>query len=509
MPNNRSKADVSDEVATPPAGISAAMPSRLGIGVNVVLQMLLFALLFAGANFLSYRYYKRWDLTEGGDQSLSSMTLNNLSKLSKNVDITLLIPRNAAIYNQAYAILDEYKRNGKGRIRLELIDPIRDIQRAEQLKAETGLSLEQPGILLQVGKVQRYVLEDDLTLRDPSKEGSPVVGYRIEDAVTSSLIGLIEGEKKRFYMVLGKGSSTPKALAESLETLNEIAIQQNFDLQSLNLSGITEVPEDADAVLLVGIRYDLSDREVAILDAYWRAERAGLLLLLDPVAQTPRLRAMLERNGVSPRNDRVLMASSTSAGAKKEFSVEVGFSGAFPLTRPLADAITTLPGQTQSLLLATPDTASESMKDSKVAVTPLMRAAGRFWGEKNYLETMPIAEEEDGDTLAAVAVAAAVERGAVQDERLRLESSRMVVVGNADLIRPPVMLLESRDFVASSLNWIINRERSIGIPAKPARAYRIQLNPNQRQQLFTLTAFMLPGLAMGLGLLVWASRRSA
>jgi hypothetical protein len=504
MPPEKPTTDELKEAAALRAG---RMPGRFGIGLNVVVQLLLVGVLFVGVNYLGFHYYKRWDLTPTGAHTLSSLTVNYLRKLSKEVEITLVFPRNASLHEPMRALAEEYRRNGKRLVRIEEVDPVRDVDRAEQLKVETGLSFSQSGILVRTNKRQRFILEDELKVRDLTRQDFPVVGFRGEDAMTSALIGLLEGEKRKLYMVVGKGGRTPDSLGEASETFAELSAQQNFDLQGLNLASVDRIPEDAAGVLLVGLRYDLAERERGMLRDYWRGERAGLLVLLDPSATTPRLNAFLTENGVRPRGDRVLVASSTSAGVRKEFAVEVSFSAGVALTQPLSDVLTVLGGQTQSLELATEE--SELVKEQSLRVSPLMRAADRFWGERDFLEALPIAEPEAGDTLAPVDVAAAVERGAATDERLRVESSRMVVVGNAEMLNPQTMLVESRDFASAALNWMISRERLLGIPAKPKFSYRIQLSQKQNQSLFALTAFLMPALALMLGWLVWLGRRSA
>lgn len=502
-----SEAPHNDDPPETAASKGRAMPGRFGIGLNVVVQLLLVLVLFVGVNYLGFHYYKRWDLTPTGAHTLSSLTLNYLRKLSKEVEVTLVFPRNASLHEPVRALAEEYRRHGKRLVRVEEIDPVRDVDRAEQLKVETGLSLTQSGILVRTNKRQRYILEEDLMVRDLTKQDFPVVGFGGEDAVTSALIGLLEGERRKLYLVVGKGGRTPESLGEASETFAELSAQQNFDLQGLNLASVDRIPDDASGVLLVGLRYDLAERERLMLRDYWRGERAGLLVLLDPSANTPRLNAFLAENGVRPRGDRVLVASSTSAGVRKEFAVEVGFSAGMALTQPLSDVLTVLGGQTQSLELAGED--SDLVKEQSLRIYPLMRAADRFWGERDYLEAVPIAEPETGDTLAPVDVAAAVERGAATDVRLRVESSRMVVVGNAEMLNPQTMLVESRDFASAALNWMISRERMLGIPAKPKFAYRIQLSEKQNQSLFALTTFLMPALALMLGWLVWLGRRSA
>jgi ABC-type uncharacterized transport system len=487
--------------------VGRSMPGRLGIGFNVLIQLVLTLLLFAGANYLSYRYYKRWDLTASGSHSLSSVTLNYLRKLSKDVEVTMVFPRNSELQEPVRALLEEYQRYGKRRVKVEGIDPLRDVDRAEQLKVETGLTLTQNGILLRTNKRQKYILEEDLLVRNASKEGTPVVGFRGEDAVTSGLIGLLEGTQKKLYMVVGKGSRSQEALEGAGQSFANLAKQQNFDLQVLNLAGVQRIPEDASALLLVGLRYDLSERELGMLREFWRTERAGLLVLLDPNASTPRLNALLSENGITPRSDRVLVAESTSAGMRKEFAVEVEFSPASAVSQPLVEAMTVLPGQTQSLALPPGD--DSKMREQGLRVTALMRAADRFWGEREFLDALPVADAATGDTVGDIDVAASVERGDPSDDRLRVVSSRMVVVGNAEMLNPETMLAEASDFAALSVNWIINRERLMGIPWKPKNAYRIQLNGQQNKTLFTLTTFLMPGLVLMAGWLVWLTRRSA
>jgi hypothetical protein len=102
-----------------------------------------------------------------------------------------------------------------------------------------------------------------------------------------------------------------------------------------------------------------------------------------------------------------------------------------------------------------------------------------------------------------------VERGAVNDESKRVDSSRMVVVSNPTLLDKTSMIAVNRDFIAASLNWIINREKLIGITSKPKMAYRIQLTPKQNEIIFWITSVALPGIVLLLGLLVWAGRRAA
>lgn len=493
----------SDPETTPK--VTPPMPRRWSIGLNVFLQILLTLGLFFGVNRLSYRYHTRWDLSPQQNFTLSTTTLNNLEKLSKDVFIANVIPRDGPLFGEVQTLLEEYRLNGRGRVKVRSIDPVRDIERAETLKTETGLPLDQSGVVVRCGKRTRFITEEELVVREQGTETQRAIKeFRGEDAITSAMINVVDGDARKLYIVVGKGARTESALVESMVAIGELGRAQNFQLFPLNLAEISTVPADADGVLLVGLRYDFSEREIEILKAYWARQRTGLFIMLDPSGETPRLNAFLGLHGVVPRGDRVLYAESTGSGTRKEFSVQAIFDNESSITRPIAASGTTLPGQSESLELRFDD---EYLKNQNITVHPLIGATERYWGEKNYLEDLPIADEED--TRKDIFLAASVERGAITDERLRMDSCRMVVVGNAALLDKQSALAVNRDFVAASLNWILNREELIGITPKARHNYRIQLTRRQSEIIFWGTTVVMPAIVLCFGLMVWATRRAA
>jgi len=493
-----------NDTATPKKA-APPMPKRWSIGLNVFVQIVLTLALFFGVNRLSYRYHTRWDLSPQQNFTLSTVTLNNLEKLSKDVFIANVIPRDGPLFGEVQTLLEEYRINGRGRVKVRSIDPVRDIERAESLKAETGLPLDQSGVVIRCDKRTRFITEEELVVREKGTETQRAIKeFRGEDAITSAMINVVDGDARKLYIVVGKGSRTESALVESMVALGELGRQQNFKLFPLNLSEVSVVPEDTDGVILCGLRYDLSESEIAKLKSYWERQRTGLLVMLDPSGETPRLGAFLGLHGVLPRGDRVLYAESTSSGTRKEYSVQAIFDVESSITRPLATTGTTLPGQTESLEVRFED---EYLKNQNITVHPLMGAADRYWAEKNHLEDLPVADEED--VRKDVFLAASVERGSVTDERLRVDSCRMVVIGNASLLDKQSALPVNRDFVAASLNWILNREKLIGITSKQKQNYRIQITQRQSEIIFWGTTLVMPAIILSLGLMVWATRRAA
>ncbi|MCP5558088.1 MAG: GldG family protein [Verrucomicrobiaceae bacterium] len=496
-----------DDIHDSPAPVIAAtMPSRFGIGVNVLLQLLLLLVLFGAVNYVGFRYFARWDLSAGKSYSLSGVTTGYLRKLSKEVEITAIFPRSSKVVENVQTLLEEYRAHGKRLIDIHNIDPARDTERAEKLKAETGVALSQSGVLIQANKSTRFIPEEELVVRSPTDPAKPIVAFRGEEAITAALIGLMEGKKRRLYLVVGKGSREETLLPDAAKSLGQISAQQNFELVLINLADTTRLPEDAEAVILVGPRYDLSERELAMFEEYWNDnQRAGLMIMLDPSSSTPRLDGFLQSNGARPRGDRVLFAESTSTGPHKEYGVEASFSSGSSITRFIADSVTHLGGQSESLELR-PDL--PELKERSISVTPLIAAADRYWGETAHYEALPLID--DADTKPPLYIGAAIERGAVPDARLRVDSGRMVAIGNASMLDSQSMLAVNQDFISSALNWMVNRERLVGgITPKPRQAYRIQLTPRQHDLLFWLTTFILPSVFLSIGFMIWTGRRAA
>jgi len=382
---------------------------------------------------------------------------------------------------------------------------VRDIERAEQLKADTGLSLAQNGVLIRCGVNRRFITEEELVVREKgTSTNKQIIEFRGEDAISSALISVVEGRVRRFYYVVGKGSRSDEALSDAYNATIDLGKQQNFEVVQVNLSEINRIPADADGLLILGARYDLSEREIVMLNDYWQTKRAGIFIMLDPGGETSRLNAFLTVNGVHPRGDRVLVAESTSTGPKKDFSVMGEFTKEVPFIHHLTSSAITLVGQSESLELQQDNAA---LKEKSISIQPLILASPRYWGERQYLEELPIVDQED--TLPPIYVAASIERGALGDETQRADSARMVVVSNSTLLDKQTMLAVSRDFAAAGLNWLMNRESFIGIPAKSKHAYRIQLSNRQHELIFWITSITLPGIVLGFGFMIWASRRAA
>ena len=127
-------------------------------------------------------------------------------------------------------------------------------------------------------------------------EGPRVAAFKGEQAITSAMIDLVEGKKKTLGYVTGHKEpalSTPTSPVTMLKTFIE---NENIKFQELNLLDQPAVPADMNAVMIVGPQYDFSDHEMKVLRDFWD-KQGRILVLIDPAANTPRLRAFLDSWG--------------------------------------------------------------------------------------------------------------------------------------------------------------------------------------------------------------------
>jgi ABC-type uncharacterized transport system involved in gliding motility auxiliary subunit len=157
-------------------------------------------------------------------------------------------------------------------------------------------------------------------------------------------------------------------------------------------------------------------------------------------------------------------------------------------------------GQTQSLALS---------QAPGVHTDPLVTAAEGYWGETKYqdVETTGVSYDPKEDISAPLTLAASAEKGALPDESVKVDTSRLIVTGNSDFLSNDALNEANVDFVVAGLNWLLNREELIGIPPKAEQQFTLNLTDDQLQRIELLVMVIMPVAVAMVGGVVWAQRR--
>ncbi|TAK15678.1 MAG: hypothetical protein EPO35_06750, partial [Acidobacteria bacterium] len=206
-------------------------------------------------NYIGSRQTKRWDLTGGGQFTLSDQ--------SKKIVNDLKAPLNLRVYyeggkiNEVSDKLDLYKQASSNFV-VEYIDAEKNPARAQQ----DGVQQYGTVIMEYAGRVERITALDEQT-------------------VTNSIIKLVEGKTKKAYFVQGHGERDPissdrmgySGAAQRLKN-------DNYEVANLSLVQVGNIPDDATVVIVAGPQTDYLQPEIDELKAYL-AKGGKLVLMID------------------------------------------------------------------------------------------------------------------------------------------------------------------------------------------------------------------------------------
>ena len=100
-----------------------------------------------------------------------------------------------------------------------------------------------------------------------------------------------------------------------------------------------------------------------------------------------------------------------------------------------------------------------------------------------------------------------VEKGGSEDSAVKIESSRMVVIGNSTLLDPiPTRL--NVELVMNSINWTLDRGERLGITPTNVISFRVDMSPEKYKTLFYLIVCIFPSIVFCFGIAMWSARRS-
>ena len=475
------------EIAREFSGRQARFGTLATASVLVVLGIL------AAINYLAARNNKRWDLTAGGQYTLSDQTKKVLHSLEKPVRVTVFAREGES--ERFRNRLDQYQYESK-QLQVEYIDPEKRPALAERLKEATMGTV----VFEYDGRVQRVSSDE-------------------EQDLTNGLIKVVQGEQHKVFFLQGHGErdlngSDGRGYAGVKQALGG----DNFTAEPLVLLQ-QEIPADATSLVLAGPMSDLLQPEVDRLRSY--LNRGGkLLVLLDPPqkADAPPLTnvlALLKEWSVNAGNDAVLDPLSRLRGAEADVPVA---APPYPFHEITG---------TFRMLTAYPFARSMKAAENIGAgqqVTSFIQSGPGSWAETD-LKTLTTRGEaqpnlENGDTRGpvslAVAVSAPVKNAAPPpapapggDAPAKKPETRLVALGDSDFAANAFLNTGgNRDMFLNIVNWLAQQENLIAVRPRDPEDRRITVGtPQQQRLIFWFSVLIMPGLILLAGVHAWWRRR--
>lgn len=489
---------------------------RFVVGTNVLVQILALLALAIMVNWLATRHYTRFDWTKSGYYKLSDKTKQVLAGLKAPVDVIVFLPPTGErqheyvekVLDDVRNLLTEFQFHGHNRLRVEYVDPQRDLGRARQLVEQYKLDSPDVVIFASAGR-HKYVRLDEMVDLDNDQYQMEMGGsqrvkaFKGEGVFLSAIETVTEEESPKVYFLTGHGEHDPEAFdeREGYSELSRYIKRDNITVQKWNLLEKQMLPADAGAVVIAGPRKAFTDAEINLLDQYLK-NKGRLLILLDPHTQTG-LETLLQRWDVQADNDLAVAKGGLLLGTELIVVDALGAVYApHPITAKLAGINTSFP-YARSIRSAG---RSQGASPDQPHVTELVRTPPSFWGETDA-DTQHVEFNSAQDIKGPLPLAVAVETIKPAGVDVNIGLSRAVIVGTSRFVDNGDLGGGNLDFFMNSLNWLLQREQLVAVSPKMPEEFSLDMSPNQQRAVYALVIAGMPLVVAMIGIFVWLGRR--
>jgi hypothetical protein len=484
---------------------------RLVVGTNVLLQIVAVLAIVVMANWLTSRHYLRFDWTKAGYYKLAEKTRQVLQSLQEPVETVVFLPPTDSreyvtkILEDVRNLLKEFQFYGKDKLRVEYVDPQRDLARARQLVEQFKLDSPDVIIFASAGR-HKYVRLDEMVDLDNDRfgMGSPgrVKAFKGEGLFLSAIQTVTEEAPPKVYFLTGHGErdSENQDQRDGYSELARYIKRDNITIEKWNLLEKQALPTDAGALVIAGPRQAFTETELNALEQYLK-NKGRLLVMLDPRTQSG-LETLLKNWDVQVDNNLAMAKGGVLLGTEL---IVVDALGAEYAPHPITSK---LEGVNTSFPYARSVRRAEQTQSSGAGprVTELVRTPPSFWGE-----TEPDAQRTQFnpglDIPGPLPLAVAVETSKPRGVDVSIGVTRLVVVGTARFVDNSNLSGGNLDFFMNSLNWLLQREQLVAVGPKTPEEFRLDMSPTQQRAVYALVVAGLPLAVAIIGIAVWLGRR--
>ncbi len=458
---------------------------------NYFVSVLLAIALVAGLNYIGKRHVRRVDLTSAGTYTLAPQTVQVLGKLDRDLEIQAFFP--GGDYPRLRDLLVNYRAHSR-HVKYEFIDPDKqpDIAKREDVSVYGTFQNPFTGTTLKFGTVVLHYGDKREKIEKRSEE------VREED-LTNAIIKVQRAGVKKVYFVEGDGEKDINDNERGGYAAAKKALEdQAFKVETVNLAREGKVPVDAKVVVMAGPTTEPFAQEMQFLNDFLNAG-GGLLLMVDP-SPSPGLEEFAQGWGVTVGRNIVLDVSGAGRlmGAGPSIPLVLQYE-----THRITDrfrAMTFFP------YARSVEPSKESV--SGVTVEPLFKSNPNSWGETDVKRSEATFDEKvDAKGPLALAVAVTKEIKPASDNHPAVKA-RLVIVGDSDFAVNAYFGAQGNgNLFLNMVSWLGQEEDLISIRPKAPEDRRVILTQSQQSMLRLLTVFVLPGIVLFCGILVWTLRR--
>lgn len=472
-----------------------------GMAWILVILILIIAIIL---NIIVARLDFSWDMSVNKQFSLTSTTESYLDELDEEgitVNFYLLAEmedlENDLDTLTLYRTLLAYDAHSS--INLIDFDPNTDTETLDLINKDDAYSLSTGDMILICGDNYRRVPGSSMYTSYVDDDGNTMDEEFVgENLLTGTIKGVVENFTPTIYFLTGHGEKS----LDDYHVFTTNLINYNYQAETLNLSEVDAVPDDAALILIAAPTADITDGEKEKIDAYLD-EGGNITLLMSPNGGAfaySNIEDMMSDYGIGMDYDRVYETNSSYhiSGDNTTILCELteldDESDAADLTSALIN---------EGLYTYMPGSRSFTYYDEggKYTIASLITTYDTAVGEP-YGGISDDPEEIEGTmTLAAHSTSTA------------RNDSKMVVFGNAEFIDDdhvsdetviiPVYLL------LSTISWMYDSDIDMDIDAKTGSYDYIALQEESFATTLIVVLTCIPVIVLIVGVGIWIKRRNS
>ncbi len=474
---------------------------------NRLVQIALGLCLIASLNFLAAKYFGRIDLTQSGTYTLAPESKAYIRELEEPIEIIVTIPNDPEIaelqqiHQHLRKLFREYQAagtiDGKSYITIEFVDIYRQRKRAQDLANKYNLTQENI-ILVAMGDRTREIRQADLY----EVENNQIAGFRGEKAITSAIIDVSSKEEDKIYFLVGHGEMRLDDVdpLRGLSQLESFLRERNYTLATLDLAVDTDVPADADLIVVPSPQASLLPEEVEKLRRYMSERNGRMIVLIDP-GRRHGMEDLFYDWGVLA-DDMAVEDNGPDFRAQGGDLIIRRFAE-HPITELLVDyQITALFGQPRPVR-----TDPGALRDPRLKVTQIIGTSDQSWAERDYRTQSPPQFDQGRDLKGPITIATVSTRSAGTELGITIPGGRFVAFGNSDFItNNRLRAFGNRTLFFNSMNWALARNSLLNIATRPLESYQVVMSERDLNRILIYYA-IIPGATALLGLFIFLIRR--
>ena len=475
---------------------------RMKIGVLALIStVVVIAAVIAINYFVDYiadRFVLEIDMTAESEYEISDETAQLLSTLSEPITITVLCDEtdyaNDADLRRLPKVLQRYEQLSEGMVTVKYINAVTNPSIFNKYNELGDLST---GDII-VESEKRYkamdphdLLEYTTSSDSTSSESSYVTGLRAEQRLTSAILYVTATKVPKAAYITGHQETV------NLETMDELLTSGNYEVTTVSLMQENEIPSDVDMIIISQPMGDYTEEEIEIIDTFLN-DGGRMIVTYGPDTPTlTNLEAYFEEWGVAYENQMV-------------YDTERCFAGYNAYILP---NINTVEGLTDNL-------------DSKsYVIIPGARPISVLWEQDNWrgtqvlmtssdsayakdLSTESTGYEQEADDASGPFNVGVL---AYQTQMHNLDSTySYVLLLNAGFVSDSTLGGDSflnKDYFLSALNFMSDDSESVVIASKDLTSANLVVPGSAKTVLYYLLIFIIPGVCLICGIIVWARRR--